>query len=180
MTRQGIPGVPTAEKAAIYLKAGACASVAGVLGLIWLPSDAEAARTPRGAWSRLVADHNHDGNGHHNATALSVRSPVRNRGYQHTTNRNAGGVNDAQNALCRNVRVCNVTQKVTVVSPERTTTSAADATAPPHTPVAPSGPLVYMGPYGLMLAGGDPAGPASCGGTRGQSEWFECPANFLS
>jgi hypothetical protein len=167
--------------------AGAC--TVGILGLIWLPCEAEAARTPMGAPTRLVADHNKDGNGHHNATATSVRSPIRNRGYQHTTNRNAGGVTDAQNALCHNVRVCNVRQQVTMVGPERTAPPVPPASpAPPAAPdttvapqtgtAAPGGPLLYMGPYGLMFTGAG-SGQAA-GDAGGRTAWFECPADLFS
>jgi hypothetical protein len=182
MIRQGTLGASTVESTALYRTAGACALVGGVLGLIWLPSTAEAARIPRDARTRLVADHNNDGNGHHNATSLSVRSPVRNRGYQHTTNRNAGGVSDAQNALCHNVRVCNVTQKVTMVVPEKTAAPTAEGTpsgTAPQTRTSPLGAMVYMGPYGLMLIGGGSAGPASAGDASGQPGSFDCPPNFF-
>jgi hypothetical protein len=106
-----------------------------------------------------------------------VGSPIRNRGYQHTTNRNAGGVSDAQNALCRNVRVCRVTQNVTVVNPEGVASpppSRTDAAAPPPAYAAPA---LYMGPYGVMLTDQGPAGLRDPGGRVGP---FECPANFFS
>ncbi|MCO5992785.1 hypothetical protein [Actinoallomurus rhizosphaericola] len=165
-------GTSTGEKATIHRKTAAWCLAAGVVGLASLPSAAEAARIPAGPQRRLVTDHNNDGNGHHNATAMSVRSPIRNRGYQHTTNRNAGGVSDAQNGLCRSVRVCNLTQKVTIVNPERpapplppaptveTAAPVRPAATPVQTAAVPArsaGPLLYMGPYGLMLAGEDSA-----------------------
>ncbi|MEV5706809.1 hypothetical protein [Actinoallomurus sp. NPDC052274] len=182
------------EKAVFYRRASVCVLTVG-LGLAWLSSAAEAARIPAGPRKRLVTDHNSDGNGHHNATAMSVRSPVRNRGYQHTTNRNAGGVSDAQNALCHNVRVCNLTQKVTVVNPEKPApptdaaaspqvAAPAQATtpqaAPPQAGPAPARPLLYMGPYGLMLAGGGSGGPAASGEAGGRAWWLDCAAGFFS
>lgn len=206
MIRQGSLDVSTVKDTRILRRTGAAIVAGGVLGLIWLPSAAEAARTPVHTRARLVSDHNNDGNGHHNATSLSVRSPVRNRGYQHTTNRNAGGVSDAQNALCHNVRVCNVTQKVTMVVPEKTVTPPSEATPPaavaapektvtppseamppaaaaapaaPQTRTSPLGALVYMGPYGLMVMGGRSAGPASPGDTSGQTGPFDCPTDFF-
>jgi hypothetical protein len=71
--------------------------------------------------------HHHDGNGRHNRNIISVHSPTHNHGYQHTNNSNAGGTNPTQNALCRHVTVCKVTQKIIIVRPER---PAAPAPAP--------------------------------------------------
>ncbi|WP_345354563.1 hypothetical protein [Actinoallomurus liliacearum] len=191
-------GASIGEKAVFYRRAGVCVLTVG-LGLTWLSSAAEAARIPVGRQMRLVTDHNSDGNGHHNATAMSVRSPIRNRGYQHTTNRNAGGVSDAQNGLCHNVRVCNLTQKVTIVSPERPAhpAEAAAPQTPPAQPQAapsqnapsPAGSFLYMGPYGLMLAGGGSSGPAAPGeagrpvapgAAGGPAWWLNCAAGFFS
>ncbi|MEV0399729.1 hypothetical protein [Actinoallomurus sp. NPDC050550] len=185
MIRQGTRGESIADKAAIRRKVGAYALTAGVFALAWLPSAARAAEIPTAARARLPADHTHDGNGHHNSTALSVRSPIHNHGYQHTNNRNAGGVSDTQNAFCRNVRVCTVKQNVTVVAPERTAAPAgSDPVATPETRTVPEtrtppGRLLYMGPYGLMLMDGGSAGPAAAGDERGPAGSFECPANFF-
>lgn len=117
----------------------------------------------------------HYGNGRHNRNIVSVRSPTHNHGYQHTNNSNAGGTNPTQNALCRHVTVCNVTQKITIVQPER---PAAPTPAPPPAPtpiqtlpmttVVPQsraraerpmrGPVMYMGPYGFLLMAPDSPG----------------------
>ncbi|MCO5972217.1 hypothetical protein [Actinoallomurus soli] len=172
----------------IHRIAAAWGLVVGVAGLASLPSAAEAARIPAAAQERLVTDHNNDGNGHHNATAMSVRSPIRNRGYQHTTNRNAGGVSDAQNALCHRARVCNLTQRVTIVNPERPAPPTAEApapaqlaTVPGQTTAASAGPLLSMGPYGLMLAGEDSAGPSSSAEDAGDPmRWLGWPAGPFS
>ncbi|MEV5747766.1 hypothetical protein AB0L00_08095 [Actinoallomurus sp. NPDC052308] len=207
MIRRGTASI--GEKAVFYRRAGVCALTVG-LGLTWLSSAAEAARIPVGPGRRPVADHNDDGNGHHNATAMSVRSPIRNRGYQHTTNRNAGGVSDAQNGLCHNVRVCNLTQKVTIMNPERPAPPAEAAapqtaparpqtapsqiapsparpqTAPSQVASSPAGSFLYMGPYGLMLAGGGSSGPATSGeagrpaAPGGTAWWLDCAAGFFS
>jgi hypothetical protein len=86
-----------------------------------------------------VADGDHHGNGHHNRNLISVHSPTLNRGYQHTSNGNAGGLNPVQNGLCRHVTVCTIVQKVNVVRPE-----------PPKAPVAaepePVAPAEHVAP----------------------------------
>lgn len=76
-------------------------------------------RDRRTALVRDGGSHHHDGNGHHNRNIISVRSPTHNRGYQHTSNGNAGGSNPVQNALCRNVTSCVISQKVNIETPER-------------------------------------------------------------
>lgn len=185
MIRRGTLGASTGGKVTFHRRAAAGALVGGVLGLVWLPSVAAAARIPADPQGRLVTDHNNGGNGHHNTTAMSVRSPIHNRGYQHTTNRNAGGVSDVQNALCHRARVCNLTQKVTIVNPERPAPPAptAVATAQPRPAVAPAqaiaapppsaaGPLLAMGPYGLLLTGGRSAGADSAEDADGPARWL--------
>jgi hypothetical protein len=185
MIRQGNRGASAVADTTLYRRAGGCAVVAGVLSLIWLPSTAAAAPTSPDPRTRSVTDHNNDGNGHHNVSAASVRSPVRNRGYQHTTNRNPGGVSDAQNALCHNVRVCNVRQHVTFTGPRPATPPAPPAPSPspdtspaPQPPAAVRGPLLYLTPRGLMFIGGGGSAPAT-GGTPGQG-WLDCPPDLLS
>jgi hypothetical protein len=97
----------SASKAAIALTAFICGSV---------PAYARAVQPePPGPPS----NHHHVGNGHHNRNILTVRSPTHNRGYQHTSNSNAGGLNNVQNALCRHSTVCTVTQKIIIVTPEK-------------------------------------------------------------
>ena len=120
----------------------------------------------------LISDgghHHHYGNGRHNRNIVSVRSPTHNRGYQHTNNSNAGGTNPVQNALCRHVTVCHVTQQITVVQPERPAAPAAEPVVV-HAltqQAAPRGrpeerrfraPFLYLGPYGLLLMTSDSAG----------------------
>ncbi|MCO5986889.1 hypothetical protein NE235_12330 [Actinoallomurus spadix] len=189
-------GASTGGKVTFHRRAAAGALVGGVLGLVWLPSVAAAARIPANPQGRLVTDHNNGGNGHHNTTAMSVRSPIRNRGYQHTTNRNAGGVSDVQNALCHRARVCNLTQKVTIVNPERPAPTAVSVVPPrpavvpdpataarPRPAVVPAqaiaapppsaaGPLLAMGPYGLLLTGGRSAGADSAEDADGPARWL--------
>jgi hypothetical protein len=55
----------------------------------------------------------HYGNGAHNRNIYSLKSPTNNHGNQHTTTSTAGGVTNIQNAMCKNVKVCNIVQQVT-------------------------------------------------------------------
>ncbi|MGI8330297.1 hypothetical protein ACRYCC_10030 [Actinomadura scrupuli] len=55
----------------------------------------------------------HYGNGTHNRNIYSLKSPTNNHGYQHTSTSTAGGVTNIQNAMCKNVKVCNIVQQVT-------------------------------------------------------------------
>ncbi len=114
----------------------------------------------------------HHGNGRHNRTTVSYRSPTHNRGYQHTSNSNAGGVSNVQNALCRGAYVCHVTQNITIVRPEKPEPPAEPppeplpeplaepAPAPEVVQQAPAGPFVHIGPYGIELGGGGRPGLA--------------------
>ncbi len=81
--------------------------------------------------------HHHYGNGHHNRNIVSTHSPTHNRGYQHTSNTNAGGTNPVQNALCRHVTVCHISQQVTMVLPSP---PAAPVAEPVTEPVAEPAP----------------------------------------
>jgi hypothetical protein len=134
----------------------------------------------------LISDGgHHHGNGRHNRNVISEASPTHNHGYQHTNNGNSGGTNPTQNALCRHVTVCNVTQKVIVVVPSRPERPAPEQPAPavapagvpaqppvqvlpqtlvaqsrprpapPARPVRLRGPFLYMGPSGFLLMGSD-------------------------
>ncbi|GAB3972304.1 hypothetical protein GCM10029978_049140 [Actinoallomurus acanthiterrae] len=168
---------------------GAYAGITVIMAMAWIPANAYAARTPERGAATLVTDHTDSGNGRHNRSALSVRSPVRNHGYQHTNNGNAGGLNNVQNAMCAHATVCNLTQKVTVVRPERANRPAlrrieppmrqTDTSAQPLDPPAretdtpvPMHPFLYVGPYGLMLM---PGSSGSSGfGSAGRSEALEC------
>jgi hypothetical protein len=53
-----------------------------------------------------------------NSGITSVQSPTKNRGFQHTSTTTTDGTTSVQNALCKRTKVCNITQKVIVVSPE--------------------------------------------------------------
>jgi hypothetical protein len=127
-------------------------------------------------------DH-HDGNGHHNRNIVSVHSPTTNRGYQHTSNSNAGGTNPVQNALCRHVTVCTITQKVNIVQPERPAPpptvvpieaipepqrAAAPRPVRPAVPRLPRVPFVYFGADGFLLMAPGSGAPAVFGSSMGQ------------
>jgi hypothetical protein len=106
---------------------------------------------------------NSHGNGHHNRNLITVRSPTHNRGYQHTSTGNAGGMNPVQNSLCRHVTVCTVNQKVIVVQPARPEPAPApnppiavlhETAIPQSHPVSrPRAPFLYLGPDGFMMMG---------------------------
>ena len=133
----------------------------------------------------VVRDGNHhDGNGHHNRNIISVHSPTTNRGYQHTSNSNAGGTNPVQNALCRHVTVCTITQKVHFVQPVRPAPpptivpiqaipepqrALAPRAPAPRAPVRPRGPFVYFGPEGFLLMAPGSSGPAVFGSSMDQA-----------
>src|SRR3569833_1555017 len=127
--------------------------------------------------------HHHDGNGRHNCNIFTQRSPTHNRGYQHTNNGNAGGTNPVQNALCRNVTVCNISQKVNIVRPERPA-PAVPLEAIPETQSAvrperpepaqtelpvrqaarsPRGPFMYLGAEGFLLVAPGSGAPVAFG-----------------
>lgn len=130
----------------------------------------------------LISDGGHQhGNGRHNRNVISERSPTYNHGFQHTTNGNSGGDNPTQNALCRHVTVCHVSQRVIIVVPSRPVQAQAPVPAPkppaekppeqpavqvlpqtavPRSPaptrsVRPQGPFLYMGPGGSLMMGSD-------------------------
>lgn len=126
--------------------------------------------------------HHHDGNGRHNRNIFTQRSPTHNRGYQHTNNGNAGGTNPVQNALCRNVTVCNISQKVNIVRPappaavpieaipESQSADRPERPEPARTelPVrqpaqVPRGPFMYLGPEGFLLMAPGSGAPVAFG-----------------
>ncbi|MEO3810654.1 hypothetical protein ABGB17_16765 [Sphaerisporangium sp. B11E5] len=58
------------------------------------------------------------GNGKRNRSIVEVNSPTNQRGNQHTSTENLGGITNVQSALCKNVRVCHVTLQVIVQAPK--------------------------------------------------------------
>jgi hypothetical protein len=160
-----------------------------------------AAKNPKAARRPAAAardgSHHHDGNGHHNRNIISVRSPTHNRGYQHTNNSNAGGTNPVQNALCRQVTVCTITQKVNIIQPPA---PAAPVPAAPVQalvePVVPQrmvepqvrpvqrpverplrGPFMYLGSDGFFLMAPDSSAPATFGSSTASG--FHLPMGFF-
>jgi hypothetical protein len=134
----------------------------------------------------VIRDGNHhDGNGHHNRNIISVRSPTTNRGYQHTNNSNAGGTNPVQNALCRHVTVCTITQKVQILQPERPAPPPTivpiqaipepQRAAAPRPPVrravarTPRGPFMYFGSEGFLLMAPGSGMPTAFGSSMDQA-----------
>jgi hypothetical protein len=84
-----------------------------VVATVVLPvtTDAEAAYRPR---PRVSIDRHPVGNGRGNRNTVSDRSPTFNRGNQQTSNSNAGGLTNVQNALCKQAP-CVINQKVNVI-----------------------------------------------------------------
>ncbi len=107
--------------------AGACAFAAFVVNVASLPAQAETERSAAGRKAVAVrsardgggGDETNAGNGTRNSTISSVKSPTNLHGYQHTSTSDIGGATSVQNVLCRNVRVCSVTQNITVTAPEQ-------------------------------------------------------------
>jgi hypothetical protein len=157
---------------AVRFLVGASASAAFVWGSVPLPAsaDPEPAQTD-------TADYGHYGNGTHNRNILSMKSPTHNHGYQHTSTSTAGGSTSIQNAMCRYVTVCNISQIVTpgkaatatqnkadtftpqkadAVMPKKVDAPASEEvkTLPPKdiNPPAPHmGSFPYLGPLGFMM-----------------------------
>jgi hypothetical protein len=111
---------------AVYFLACAFTSIAVILGISSSPASADtehrkAKRTSHGSDTDRDGDdyHSHDGNGSRNRNIISVKSPVKNHGYQHTSSSTAGGATSIQNALCKHAKVCNITLKVIVINPDK-------------------------------------------------------------
>jgi hypothetical protein len=181
MIREHLKKALTTNASTTCRLAGASASAVFMWGIALLPANADAARIPHApSATNLATDHSHNGNGRRNHNISSVRSPTHNRGYQHTSNSNAGGMTHVQNALCKNAKVCKISLKVIVVTPgkpSRTAPEKAEALTPeeveaatpekvddfspqksdglaPQTANAPppdTRTFLYLGPYGFML-----------------------------
>jgi hypothetical protein len=125
---------------AAYFLAFASASTIFIGSITPLSADAStsSAQPKRNARS-LDTDPGPDGessyaeNGSVNSKTIAVESPTNNHGYQHTSTSTPGGATSIQNALCRRTPVCNITQNVFVVSPEKAR-EAVEATADTITP----------------------------------------------
>ncbi|GAA3838561.1 hypothetical protein GCM10022226_71040 [Sphaerisporangium flaviroseum] len=131
----------------VYPLLCAFTSIAFALGVSSLPASADAdhrktkrtphaSRTHRGgdATDPGGGDSIHDGNGSKNRNIVSVRSPTNNRGYQHTSAETMGGTTSIQNALCRHAKVCNITLKVIVITPDKAKKSKAKTVKKAATP----------------------------------------------
>ena len=110
---------------------GASASTAFIWGSVPLPAGADPGPTQND-----TTDHVHYGNGTHNNNILSTNSPTHTQGYQNTDTSTAGGATSVQNAMCRNVKVCNIIQKVTLPrKPETATQNKVDTSTPPNSDI---------------------------------------------
>ncbi|MBP2706670.1 hypothetical protein JOL79_22940 [Microbispora sp. RL4-1S] len=128
---------------AVLCLIGVSASAMLLAGAAPAPAGASTERSrPERAAARLRTDppvgeeNSTTGNGRRNHNVLSLRSPTRNRGYQHTSTNTAEGATSIQNALCRGSRVCNITQNVVIVAP----TPQPAATPPQATPSPTAAP----------------------------------------
>lgn len=110
---------------------GASASAAFIWGSVPLPASADPEPTQNDA-----THHVHYGNGTHNNNIFDTKSPTHTRGYQNTDVSSAGGATSIQNAMCRNVKVCNIVQKVTLPGkPETATQNKADTSTPQNSDI---------------------------------------------
>jgi hypothetical protein len=112
---------------AVRFLLGASASTAFIWGSVPLPVSADPKPTQNDA-----TDHVHYGNGTHNNNIFSAKSPTHTHGYQNTDASTAGGATSIQNAMCRNVKVCNIIQKVTLPRKAKTATQNKTDTSTPQ------------------------------------------------
>jgi hypothetical protein len=93
-----------------------------IAGIGMLPLfSANASAVSRGAMQspNLRADElnvdGHNGNGKHNRNTFTTNSPTFNRGIQHVSHSNAGGINNIQAGFCKKtLRRCKTIQKVVI------------------------------------------------------------------
>src|SRR5258708_9041605 len=111
---------------AVRFLLGASASTAFIWGSVPLPVSADPEPTQND-----TIDHVHSGNGTHNNNIFSTKSPTHTQGYQNTDASTAGGATSIQNAMCKNVKVCNIVQKVTLPrKPDTATQNKANTSTP--------------------------------------------------
>jgi hypothetical protein len=123
-----------------------------------------------------ITDISHGGNGTNNHNSFSVKSPTNNHGYQHTSSSTEGGVTSIQNAMCKNVKVCHITQNFSpvaeTVTPHETETliakkagesSAEEAGRPAPGNVSALFPLYPLGLMGTVSAAAIPPSPGVAG-----------------
>ncbi|MEZ0075255.1 hypothetical protein [Planotetraspora sp. GP83] len=125
---------------AVCLLVGASASAA-FFGAV-TPSAASAAERPQKHRKESSLVHTADrdpapgGKGARDRATYVGGGATDNHGYQHTSTTSEDGATTVQNALCRHTRVCNITQKVTVVTADKpaqqtaSTPQKVDAPAP--------------------------------------------------
>src|SRR3954447_21678565 len=109
----------------VRLLVGVFASTAFIWGHAPLSARAEPKPTARDSTDRI-----YHGNGSHNRNILAVRSPTYNHGYQHTSTSTAGGKTSIQNALCKNVTICKIIQKVGPRKAEKPSLNAPGTATP--------------------------------------------------
>jgi len=86
---------------------------------------------------------------------LSAKSETSLYGRQNTSTTTTAGATSVQNALCRNARICNITQKVVVISPEK----AVEVTPTPTPAVTPE-VVVEPAPVAAPVVTPEPVQPA--------------------
>ncbi|GII28680.1 hypothetical protein [Planotetraspora mira] len=112
---------PGRKTLAAYVVAGVSASAVFIGALAPFPANADG-KDPRPTKTE-------------GPDVLSAKSETSLYGRQNTSTTTTAGATSVQNALCRNSRVCNITQKVVVVSPEVTPTPVPAVT--PEVVIAP-------------------------------------------
>ncbi|GAA1266302.1 hypothetical protein Psi02_07890 [Planotetraspora silvatica] len=90
---------------------------------------------------------------------LSANSENSLYGRQNTSTTTTAGATSVQNALCRNARICNITQKVIVVSPEQAV-EVTPAPTPTPTPAVTPEVVVDPAPVAVPVVTPEPVRPA--------------------
>jgi hypothetical protein len=122
---------------------GASALAAFVASIAPIPASAGTAEPrPTRATGRTATDPGSGSASSEDALTSGVdptSTSTKNHGYQHTSSTSTEGTTNVQNALCRRTRVCNITQKVIVMTPEK-----AIQTSPSPTPTPSAAPTVIV------------------------------------
>ncbi|GAA4569432.1 hypothetical protein [Planotetraspora kaengkrachanensis] len=134
------------KTAAAYVVAGVSASAVFIGATAPFPAIA-AAKDPRPA--QKTQDPGPE--------VMSAKSANELNGRQNTSTTTTSGATSVQNALCRNARICNITQKVVVIAP--TPTPMPTPTVIPEPVVTPE-PVVVLEPEPAPVLAPEPVEPS--------------------